>query len=189
MSVYLENRRTGELEVFVPSRFGILRGTHQSNHSDKVLLAFLIHNNGSLFRDATRIRLSLSAGADEWEFLAIGRFDQLKDLHFPNRSLSENSNYSLLTSLALDRGQFVAPNLLFYLKDDAGWVQGGKRFRLQRGDYSAQLVVECIEPTDGNGYQRREFRSLPFKLSIKYEPSENQIDTFTDIGPLQAGYE
>lgn len=184
VSVYLENRRVGELEIFVPSRYGILRGTHQSNTSDKLLISFSVHNNGNRFRDVRRVHLELKDDAGARSLLAIGRFDQLKELRFQNRSLTENPNYFLLSSLPLDRGQFATLHLLFYFENDPGWVTGGQAFSLKRGTYTARLVIDCTEPARGGGYEDQTFRSSPFRLSVKYEPPKDLIDTFTDITPL-----
>lgn len=182
LSVYLEGRRGGSIKVFVPSRYGTLRGTHHSNTSDKILLSFTLHNKGNSFRNITSIKLTLTDEKESrWELKAIGIFDNLKNLNLEKYSLISNPNYSLLTSISLNKNQYVSPNLLFYYWDDIGWPYGEKVFKLKKGIYFGKIIINSIE-SNNNGYQLIQYESDRFKFEIVSEPFENTINTFTNIG-------
>jgi hypothetical protein len=181
LKVYLENRREGYINIFVPSRYGILRGTHHNNTSDKVLLCFTLHNNGNIFRDINGINLILTdENSSQCNLKAIGKFDNLKDLNFEKYPLISNPNYSLVTSISLDKNQFISLNLLFYYKDDTGWTNSGNVFIFKKGTYEGKITVTLVESYD-NGYQEVLYESDYFNFTVRYKPFENMIDTFTNI--------
>lgn len=182
LTVYLENRQRGSINIFVPSRYGILRGTHQHNKSDKILMCFTVHNNGNSFRNIGSVRLVLQEkDGNNWNLKAIGKFDSLKNLQFTEYSLTRNPNYSLVTSIPLDKNQFLSFNLLFYYEDDEGWTYSGKTFKLGAETYTGQLVVDSNETHGGGEYKSINYKSGLFEFRVRYEPSENLIDTDTNI--------
>jgi len=182
ISNYLYIRREGYINIFVPSRYGTMRGTHHSNTSDKILLCFTLHNNGNIFRNINTINLTLIyENGSKWNLEATGKFDKLKDLDLRKSPLKSNPNYSLITNISLNKNQFVSLNLLFYYKDDTGWTNSGKVFRFKRGVYIGKITVTSLE-SDDNGYRSIQYESDSFSFTVKYEPfDENIINTFTNI--------
>jgi hypothetical protein len=181
LKVYLENRSEGYINIFAPSRYGTMRGTHHNNTSDKILLCFTLHNNGNIFRNINRINLTLKdENGSQWNFEATGKLDNLKDLIFKKYPLISNPNYSLVTSISLDKNQFVSLNLLFYYKDDPGWINSGKAFRFKKGTYEGKITITSVG-SDDNNYRKVPYDSDYFNFIIRYEPFENMIDTFTNI--------
>jgi hypothetical protein len=180
--VYLENRREGNINIFTPTRYGILRGTHQSNQSDKILLCFTVHNNGNLFRNISSINLLLEdEDGSKWKLKAIGKFNELKELNFQKYSLSLNPNYSLITSLSFDKNQFLTLNLLFYFENDLGWNASGEKFQISEKTYKGKIQLISTEVHDQINYKSVPYESRPFEFTIKYIPKINLIDTFTNI--------
>lgn len=159
-----------------------MRGT--KNTSDSILLCFTIHNNGNIFRNIKIINLTLiDENGSKWNFEAIGKFDNLKDLDLrEDRLKGPNLNYSLVTQISLNKNQFISLNLLFYYEDTIGWTNGGKVFRFKRGTYIGKITVTSLESND-NGYRSVQYESDSFNFIIKYEPftEEYIFDTFTDI--------
>ena len=181
VSNYYYIQREGYINIFVPSRYGTMRGTHHNNTSDKILLCFILHNNGNIFRNINSINLTLTdENGSQWNFEATGKLDNLKDLIFKKYPLISNPNYSLVTSISLDKNQFVSLNLLFYYKDDPGWINSGKIFRFKRGIYEGKITTTSVG-SDDNNYRKVPYESDYFNFIIRYEPFENMIDTFTNI--------
>ena len=182
VSNYCYIRREGDINIFIPSRYGIMRGT--KNTSDRTLLCFTIHNNGNIFRNIKIINLTLiNENGSKWNLKAIGKFDNLKDLDLrEDRLKGPNLNYSLVTQISLNKNQFISLNLLFYYEDDTGGTIGGKVFRFKRGIYIGKITVTSLESND-NGYRSVQYESDSFNFTVKYEPytEEYIFDTFTDI--------
>ena len=182
ITVYLENRSEGNINIFTPTRYGILRGTHQSNQSDKILLCFAVHNNGNIFRNISSIILKLNdENGNNWELKAIGKFNELKELNFQKNSLSLNPNSSLITSIAIDKNQFLIFKMLFYNENDPGWNKSGKKFQFDEKTYKGKIHLISTEVHDKVNYESVIYESKSFKFTIKYIPKINLIDTFTNI--------
>ena len=181
VSNYCYIRREGYINIFVPYRYGTMRGTHHSNTSDKILLCFTLHSNGNIFRNIKTINLTLiNENCNKWNLEATGKFDNLKDLNLRKYPLKSNPNYSLVTSISLNKNQFVSLSLLFYYEDDTGWTSSGKVFRFKRGAYVGKITVTSLE-SDDNGYRSVQYESDSFNFTVKYEPFENIINTFANI--------
>ena len=56
----------------------------------------------------------------------------------------------------------------------------GKVFRFKRGVYIGKITVTSLE-SDDNGYHSIQYESNSFSFTVKYEPFENIINTFTNI--------
>jgi len=183
VSNYCYIRREGYINIFVPSRYGIMRGPNRT--SDRILLCFTIHNNGNIFRNIKIINLTLiNENGSKWNLKAIGKFDNLKDLDLREDRLFKgpNLNYSLVTHISLNKNQFVPLNLLFYYEDDTGGTNGGKVFSFKGEAYIGKITVTSLE-SDDNGYRSVQYESDSFNFTVKYKPygEEYISDTFTDI--------
>jgi hypothetical protein len=182
MSVYLENRRRGNLEVFPPSRYGLLRGVHHSNTSDKILLCFTLLNDGNVFRNVDSINLILkSESGDSWHFRAVGMLDKIRcSILKKGNGLLSDPNYFLVSSISVDKKQFITLNLLFFYSNDKGWIQLGDIFKFREGVYEARIIA-CSQSSGRGGCRFERYQSSRFKFRIDYLPPENLLDTFTNI--------
>ena len=182
VSNYCYIRREGYINIFVPSRYGIMRGPNRT--SDRILLCFTIHNNGNIFRNIKIINLTLiNENGSKWNLEAIGKFDSLRDLNLREHRWELNLNYSLVTHISLNKNQFISLNLLFYYEDDTGGTNGGKVFRFKRGPYMGKITVTSLE-SDDNGYRSVQYESDSFNFTLQFPPyGEAYIinNTFTNI--------
>ena len=182
MSVYLESRRTGCLEIFPPSRYGLLRGVHHSNTSDKILLCFTLLNDGNVFRNVDSMNLILkSESGDSWYFRSIGMFDKLRCSFLKKESgLLSDPSYSLVSSISVDKNRFIPLNLLFFYSNDRGWIQSGNIFKFKEGVYEARIIA-CSYSSGRRGCRFNRYESRRFRFRVDYLPPENILDTFTNI--------
>jgi len=180
LMVRAETRRQGHLDIFLPTRYGLLRGTNHANTSDKLLLCFALHNDGNAFRSVDSVTLRLEdADGRFYNFRAIGAFDKLRCFGLKEMGLLTDPNYSLVTTMPLDKQQYLSLNLLFFYTDDPGWVENGEPFEFKPGSYRATLLVSAL--ADGEGGRSQLYRSGRFRFTVQYRPAPNMLDTFTNV--------
>jgi len=182
ISVYLENRRSGAVVVFTPTRYGYLGGEHHSNKSDKILLAFTIHNDGNVFRNVEKVWLEIiDPNKENLTYTAIGKFDKLKKLIFKENPLTENEYFSLVSSFSMDKHQYLSLNFLFYLDDSKDWPGGNRIHKLHQGKHEGVIKVKVTRKAGNEGYSTETYSSQRFDFMVHYAAPTNWIDTFTDI--------
>jgi hypothetical protein len=122
--LYRTEWRKGRLEVFPPTRLALASSDlieFQGNNSDKIVLSFSTHNTGATLKTIESINLTINFEGKKLEWVADGKFDQLKDINLSEDPLEANENYSLFTALSIPPKTHHVSNYVFFYKCDHGW--------------------------------------------------------------------
>ena len=124
-NIHIEYFDKGSLKVSHPSHVYIASAREvqvQDNYSDKLMVSFSIHNDSAIHHPVNEVTLSIkNQDGEKLEFLAEGKFDELKNLKLYRFMPESNENYSLIGTSSIDGRDQLEANYLFFYRCDSQW--------------------------------------------------------------------
>jgi hypothetical protein len=160
---YLSELNPGNIKIYPPSRIGYARTSKliHGHQGDKIVLSFVIHNDGNKIRafKSSEMRLKkLKSNQGDNLFVAVGRFEKLKDItKFTQADLETKYDYYLLTATPLGKKEYYSASFL-YLHPS---------FKLQEGsEYIGKVSISFF------GEKEEKEQCFRFKVSQEYNLSQ-----------------
>ncbi|NCR25244.1 MAG: hypothetical protein GPJ25_01930 [Microcystis aeruginosa LE13-04] len=160
---YFSELYLGDIKMYPPSRIGYVRTSKviSGHHGDKILLSFVIYNDGNKIRAFQSSKLFLKIDQEKTPistFAAAGRFEKLKDItKFTQADLETKYDYYLLTAIPLGKREYYSASFL-YLHNS---------FKLEEGTtYIGKVLISTF------GEKDKKEQCFRFKVSPQYNLSQ-----------------
>jgi hypothetical protein len=139
---YFSELNPGNIKIYPPSRIGYARTSKlvHGHQGDKIVLTFVIHNDGNktrTFKSSKLFLKKIDPKIDQKEepistFDAAGRFEKLKDItKFTEADLESKYDYYLITAIPLGKNEYQSVTFL-YLHN---------KLKLREGFYMGKVSV------------------------------------------------